>query len=98
MQVRSLSNKSPTSILEWPFNPNWRLLGIAFCDKSFTGLQVYPYPPCVSQLPTWLPRYQKFAKLSVVRLKSRVDGTTSPIFGPAPYRAVRRSMRRRTAP
>ena len=25
-------------------------------------------------------------------------GTTSPIFGPAPYRAVRRSMRRRTAP
>ena len=26
------------------------------------------------------------------------QGTTSPIFGPAPYRAVRRSMRCRTAP
>ena len=32
-----------------PFNPNWRLLGIAFCDKSFTGLQANPFKP-------WAPR------------------------------------------
>ena len=30
-----------------PFN--WRLLGIAFCDKSFIGLQANPYKP-------WAPR------------------------------------------
>ena len=28
-----------------PFNPNWRLLGMAFCDKSFTGLQANTYEP-----------------------------------------------------
>ena len=38
-------------------------------------------------------------KRSLVRRKGGIlPGTTSPIFGPAPYGAVRRSMRRRTAP
>ena len=49
---------------EWPppsfagfseFNPNWRLLGIAFCGKSLASLRANPYKPRNSRLAhrTW---------------------------------------------
>ena len=44
-----MAPRNPALAGSGPFNPNWRLLGIAFCDKSFTGLQANPYKP-------WAPR------------------------------------------
>ena len=45
LQLDLKSPREPSASSRGPFSPNWRLLGIALCDKSFIGLQANPYKP-----------------------------------------------------